>query len=324
MPPSKRKNPADRWMPPRVYRGKSAYEYHPPAGGAIRLCPLDATEDEVCQAYREAKEGPENTYQALSNGYFASHLFSDLKVSTRRDYEACSSRLNEAFGKMEASKIQPKHVRQFMDYRGKESKVRANRELSLMHNVMAWGYERGKIDQNPCIGIKRFKERSRDRYVTDEEYQAVYAVAPPNVRAAMEIAYLCAARQRDILDLKLQDIRSEGLFICQGKTGKKQIKAWTPRLRAAVELARRQPSRISTIYVIHTRDGQPYTSSGFKAIWKRYKDKAGMDYTFHDLKAKGISDYEGDKRKFSGHATVAMMEKYNLKPEIVDSHDPER
>lgn len=32
MSPRRRKDPADAWMPPRVYRGKSAYEYHPPDG----------------------------------------------------------------------------------------------------------------------------------------------------------------------------------------------------------------------------------------------------------------------------------------------------
>ena len=36
----KRKNPADNWMPPRVYRGKAAYEFRNKDNKAIRLCAL--------------------------------------------------------------------------------------------------------------------------------------------------------------------------------------------------------------------------------------------------------------------------------------------
>ncbi|MFA0813853.1 hypothetical protein [Microbulbifer epialgicus] len=34
-------------------------------------------------------------------------------------------------------------------------------------------------------------------------------------------------------------------------------------------------------------------------------------FRFHDLKIKGISDFEGDKQEFSGHKTRSMMERYN-------------
>ena len=43
-------------------------------------------------------------------------------------------------------------------------------------------------------GVKQFKEVSRERYVTDEEYNAVYEFGADVVRAAMEIAYLCVAQ----------------------------------------------------------------------------------------------------------------------------------
>ena len=44
-------------------------------------------------------------------------------------------------------------------------------------------------------GVKQFKEVSRERYVTDEEYNAVYEFGADVVRAAMEIAYLCVAAE---------------------------------------------------------------------------------------------------------------------------------
>lgn len=35
----------DAWLPSRVYRGKSAYEWHPKSGGCVRLCGLGATQE---------------------------------------------------------------------------------------------------------------------------------------------------------------------------------------------------------------------------------------------------------------------------------------
>lgn len=161
-------------------------------------------------------------------------------------------------------------------------------------------------------------------------------------------------RQRDILDIQLSHIREEGLYIRQGKTGKKQIKRWTPRLRAAIESLKDMPSDITTTNIAHSRKGMQYTSSGFKSMWQRGMDKArGIcrrkhnetdeeyekrneafiekyppqlmeTFTFHDIKAKSISDYEqGDKQEFSGHKSARVVSDiYDRKPTLVDSHKP--
>lgn len=67
---------------------------------------------------------------------------------------------------------------------------------------------------------------------------AIYEHASEPVKAAMEIAYLCAARVSDVLKMDWPQIMDKGIFIQQGKTGVKQIKAWTDRLRAAVDICR--------------------------------------------------------------------------------------
>ncbi|MCF3281340.1 integrase, partial [Escherichia coli] len=49
-----------------------------------------------------------------------------------------------------------------------------------------------------------------------------------------------------------------------------------------------------------------------------------LDCTFHDLKAKGISDYEGtgrDKQKFSGHKTESQVLVYDRKVKVTPTLD---
>lgn len=143
----------------------------------------------------------------------------------------------------------------------------------------------------------------------------------------MEISYLCAARVSDVLSLKWSQVSEEGIFIQQGKTGTKQIKVWTERLHNAIELAKTLGGRETVICSSKkTKDSK----SGFNDLWETAREVAGkkldrkLPCTFHDLKAKGISDYEGsskDKQLFSGHKTESQVVVYDRKVKISPTLD---
>lgn len=84
---------------------------------------------------------------------------------------------------------------------------------------------------------------------------------------------------------------------------------------------------MSSLYVIHQPSGSKYTRDGFNSRWMKAKQAAkaaypdmDFDFTFHDLKAKGISDLSGniyDKQAISGHKNVEQTARYNRKISIV-------
>ena len=323
-----RKNKSDLWLPPRCYRGRSAFEFHPKSGGAIRLCPLDAPKSQVLAAYELVVEAHKFNLTFVLNLFEESPQFSDLQKASQTDYRQSRKNVELVFGGTDPNKITTVDVRKYMDYRGIKSKVRANRELSFLSAVYSWARERGHAKDNPCAGVKRHKEKARTRYIEDAEYRAVYDRALAATKIAMEIAYLCAARQSDVLSLKWDQIQERGVFIRQGKTGKEQLKLFSPRLLAAIDQAKAR--RISSVsWVICNDKGQRYTRGGFNTNWAKVMALAiasgdlAKSFTFHDLKAKGVSDYEqGDKQEFSGHATRGQMEKYNRKVQEVSALDP--
>lgn len=335
MAPRKRRNQNDEWMPPRVYRGRSAYEWHPKEGGAVRLCKLTADKVEVWNAYDKAYNESLNqeNIDYIIKEYYKDERFTELARNTQDDYKNCEQYISKTFGTMHPAKITPVHIRQFLQKRGQISRSRANRERVFLSNVLQFAIEIGIAPKNPAKEVKPLKttraEREQPkRYVEDWEYLAVYEIAPDLIKSAMEVSYLCAARQRDVLDLRLTDLKDDGILICQGKTRKRQIKGWTPRLRDAINLAKSRPSKINTILLFHTREGMAYSSSGFKSIWKRYIKKAldekliQSSFTFHDLKRKGITDFEGsrkEKQEFSGHAQEKMLDIYDVKPAKVST-----
>ncbi|MHC5175437.1 tyrosine-type recombinase/integrase [Serratia rhizosphaerae] len=327
----KRTKSAGLNLPTRVYPGKSQYEYHPACGGSISLCPLDAPLSLVWARYEAACRGiqEKGNLAGLIADFFDSADFCRLGKETKNDYRKYSKKIISVFGKMDPDAVKPQHIRKYMDKRGVTAPTQANREKTFMSRVFGWAYERGIVKMNPCKGVRQFKEEARERYITDREYDALYVVAPPLIQAAMEVAYLCCARQGDILALTKAQILPEGIFIRQGKTGKKQIKAWTERLRAAIELAESLPLKdgMISMFVLHQQRGHRYTRDGFNSRWQKAKDKAAeqfpdisFDFTFHDLKAKGISDLEGslmEKQAISGHKTITQTARYDRKTQIV-------
>ncbi|CNK18793.1 integrase [Yersinia intermedia] len=327
----KRSNPQDNWMPPRTCRGRSAFEFKPKLGGTIRLCGFDASPAQVWAAYEALinDKQNENVFNWLVSRFFLSADFIELAVETQKDYRKYSVKVLSVFGPMPPDTIKPEHIRKYMDKRGIKSRTQANREKAFISRVFRWGYERGMVKMNPCKGVKQFKEISRTRYITNKEYDALYSVSPPVVQVAMELAYLCCARQGDILDLKKGQLIDQGILIQQSKTSVAQIKAWGPRLTAAINQANQLPLNkgMSSIFVIHQQSGARYTRDGFNSRWLKAKAEAKakypeleFDFTFHDLKAKGISDLSGslyDKQAISGHKNAAQTARYDRKIAIV-------
>ena len=340
MAPRKRSKGPD-WLPSRVYMGKSAFEYHPPKGGGIRLGKLSEPKEIILAKYNDLinlMEEPTGSFSQLTREYFAGAKFKKKKLRTKIDYTAHSEKVCLTFGNMNRHRIKPHFIRQYMDKRGVSSETQANREHSFMSAVFSWAFENGKVSFNPCKGVTKFHEPHRERYIEDWEYYLVLEEAKvdwPLLFAAMEISYLCAARQGDVWDVEKPDIRKEGLYIEQGKTGVKQIKEWTPRLRAAIDVALSVQKVSSLRYLFCDKKGnRPMQKTMAKwyakaRIQAREKYEANTnkewitDFTFHDIKAKSMSDYEGeDLRHFSGHKTEAQAQSYNRKVKVTPTLKP--
>lgn len=325
--PRARKNKDDAWMPPRVYLGRSAYEYHPKGGGNIRLCDKTSTQAQVWTAWEALiNDRPDDSlFAGLVERFFQSGDFFELAAETQKDYRKYSQKILAVFGQMPPDNIKPEHVRKYLDKRGVKSRTQANREKAFMSRVYRWAYERGYSKGNPTKGVKQFKETARDRYITNEEYSALFSV----VRIAMELAYLCCARQNDVLEMKKSQLMAEGILIKQSKTSVAQIKGWSDRLTDAVNMAKNLPlnSGMISLYIIHQPSGHKYTRDGFNSRWRKAKEEArekfphlSFDFTFHDLKAKGISDLEGnlyEKQAISGHKNVEQTARYDRKIAVV-------
>lgn len=240
------------------------------------------------------------------------------KPRTQADYLEAITRLRPVFGAMWPEDLAPKHVYQYL--RERTAKVRGNREIAVLSNVMQQAIEMGLVDANPCKQVRRNAESPRERAVTDADVAAFLPHCPAWLRAYVGLKTLIGLRQGDMLRLGKANERTDGLYVETGKRGKKLLFNWTPALRAALDECKAIRRRVSTLHLFASRNGTPMTASGFKTAWARAMSKAvekGVEsFAENDLRAKVAGeamDLGQDAASMLGHSTDAVTRRHYIR-----------
>ncbi len=243
---------------------------------------------------------------------------------TLADRKTEAVNLKAAFGKMRPDAVDPKHIWHYLHKaRGIDAPVRANREITFLQGVFKWARGQGIVRDNPCVGVERNEESPRERLVSDAELADFLKLARDDgdvsTRAALAvyIAFLTGKAQGQILRLSRRQITADGIEFAARKGGARVLVTWSDALRAAVNESLAMPAKIEPMWIVHTQEGGPYTSDGFKKGWQllmgKWVAKGGERFTFHDLRAKSTTTLIEAGRKASeltGHkleSTVAKV-----------------
>jgi len=235
--------------------------------------------------------------------------------------ESPASPLIKAFAHMEIDDLEKKHIGDYLEYH--PSPVQANKQIQLLSRIFRFGTQKGWAKTNPCDDIQYNTEKPRDRYIRHDEYMAVRDMASPVIQIVMDISYLTGMRQGDILKIRLSDIDDDYLTVTENKTEKKVRHEISPELNETIKLGKKLRRRVTGLYLICNRNGQPYTSSGFKSMWQKTMNKA-LDksiiadrFTFHDIRAKHTTDRNEElfeAQLATGHFDQDMVKRYIRHP----------
>lgn len=203
----------------------------------------------------------------------------DLAPRTLSDYTKDSEPLKVFFGAMLPEHIEPHHVQAYLDAgSAAERGVRANREKACLSSCLSWLIRTNKcpgLKINPCMqksGTRENSEKKRDRYVTHQEYQEVYALAWHQVRVLMELTYRTLQRpESDIIywtpKVLARDPHTGNRIITfeQGKTGTRLKIAMTEGLEKLINRAVGTNPHMDQP-LVHTRAGTGYTYGGINSM----------------------------------------------------------
>ena len=201
----------------------------------------------------------------------------------------------------------------------------ANRTIGILSAMFTvaelWGLR--PQGSNPCRYVKRFRERKRERFLSDEEYRRLGAAlreaestgteAAPAI-AAIRLLMLTGCRLSEIMNLRWDDVALDAaeLRLPDSKTGAKVVHLGEP----AVEVLRRIARVGGNPWVIAgRRAGSRIASLHFP--WGRIRKRAGLDdVRLHDLRhsfaSGGLLVGEGLPMigKLLGHRQVQTTARY--------------
>jgi integrase len=316
-------------LPKYVYDNNGTIIYRQRINGdlqrPVRLGNSKTPLSEIWSNYEALIGKSRDTLQYIVDQYFKGDDFKNLK-SHKEVKRALGALLDQPvgdriFGQILIVDVSPGVIRKYLDYR---NNVSGNREISYLSKAWSYCYERDiVIKPNPCKGVRRKTEKPRTRYVTDEEYQLVFDLSPKYVKTAMELAYLCRMRLSETLDTRVRDIQDKGLHTRRLKGSNDAITLWSDRLRFVIDRGLKGQMRVPDMPIVNNGKGSNIRVERFKTAWQRLMKKVVLQgikrFTFQDLKAKGVSDFEGDKKKASGHKSDRMVDVYDRKITEIES-----
>lgn len=235
-----------------------------------------------------------------------------VKQNTYKQYSVACKKLKPVLSEFTPDLVESHHVALILDHNRKTPNM-ANRMLTFLRLAFANGLTWGMCKTNPCYGVKRHIEARRLRYLTHDEYKAIWKSSPPQLQAIMDVAYLTGQRIGDVLAIRLADIAKNGIYFKQQKTGKALLVS-AAGLEEAIERAKRLHSNIRGLTLFHGRGGKPLSYGGVRDAFERACKLAVIeDATLHDIRAKALTDAnrEGkNPQKLGGHTQQSTTNRY--------------
>jgi integrase len=274
------------------------------------------------------------TFAHLVRTYFDSPRYKNLAPRTRTDYTEYSKHVLAVFGNLGPSSITAPHISRYINVERKDAPVRANREKSFMSAAFRLGIELGWCKENPARMVKSHMEQPRNRRPEAWEIDAVFGIAENKgvssklIGLMARFAALTGARRSEFLKLRRDQITEAGVLMVASKRKRgqpvTQIRIeWSAALHDVIDQALALPRPIGSVtYVFCNRQGQPYTDSGFKAMWARIMndwvasgcppgsdESTHMPFTFHDLRSAYATTMMERKENPNLHSSLAVTER---------------
>lgn len=272
----------------------------------------------------------------------------DTQISDRKALDF----LSLAFGSLDPESVKPSQIVAYIDARGRQAPIRANREIALLSHIFTKCRHWEIVEHNPAQKLRyRNPETPRDRYVTDPELWRALRIAPPLIRYAIYFAVSTGLRRRDILSMKWSQFSPDGLTVTlskskrKGRSPKRLLFEWSPgfarlfmRVARLAGMTTRKGNRFDLEDVLATVERRRGTldspvfeisESAYGGRWSRFQSRlAGVDvprFQMKDLRAKYATDVDargGNATRALAHSSPATTQRhYQRKPTRINTGD---
>ena len=198
--------------------------------GSMSVINARASAAEMLTAIRRGEETPhapgETLFEAVAEAAFRRHerLWKPGTMVVNRSY--LRNRLMPHFAGRPVAEIDRQEVRHWFA-RLRATPVAADRSMPILSVIMKEAEAMGlrREGSNPCRGIKRYRRKGRERFLSDDEVRRLSARLTahethwPLQVAIIRLLLLTGCRKSEVLTLQWSDYRDGRLFLPDTKTG---------------------------------------------------------------------------------------------------------
>ena len=166
--------------------------------------------------------------------------------------------------------------------------VAADRSMPVLSVIMGEAEAMGLRPEgsNPCRGIRRYRRKGRERFLSDDEIRrlsarlSAHAGSRPLLVGAIRLLLLTGCRKGEILTLRWSDYREGHLFLRDGKTGPRTVWLSRPARNILEGL-----ERTSRWVFPASREDRPLSGAWLHRNWCQIREEVGLrDARLHDLR----------------------------------------
>jgi integrase len=238
------------------------------------------------------REAP--TMNELFDRYLAEHVELHNKPSTRDEMERIvQKRLRPEFGSRKVPAVTREEIQRF-HHALRETKTEANRALAALSKAFSLASRVWNMrPDNPCLGIRRYPETRRERFLSDEELGRLGAAldaavtqgtAAASVVAVIRLLLYTGCRLGEVVPLRWEhvDLAEGAIHLPDAKTG-----ARTVALSQPAKTVLTGQTRARDVPWVFTRPGtvEPISIWMVEAAWQTLRASAKLqDARLHDLR----------------------------------------
>jgi integrase len=230
----------------------------------------------------------------LFDRYLAEHVELHNKSSTRVEIgRIVQKRLRPEFGSRKVPAVTREEIQRF-HHALRETKTEANRALAALSKAFSLASRVWNMrPDNPCLGIRRYPETRRERFLSDEELGRLGAAldaavtqgtAAASVVAVIRLLLYTGCRLGEVVPLRWEhvDLAEGAIHLPDAKTG-----ARTVALSQPAKTVLTGQTRARDVPWVFTRPGtvEPISIWMVEAAWQTLRASAKLqDARLHDLR----------------------------------------
>ncbi len=261
-------------------------------GAALAIARIVAGEDPQLHGARAGVPvGP--TVAGAAHRYLAEYVAVRCKPKTLRTRRFLVERyIVPAIGEKPLASIERKDVVE-LQHGLASVPTQANHTVSTLSQIFRYAEDSGtaSVAKNPCKGVRPYKVRRRERFLTEKEFLRLgrtmaraleHGDASPAAVAALRLLMLTGCRKNEILTLRWRDVdlAARELKLQDAKTGPRVV----PLSPSAVNVLAGLRRTANSEWVIPGRKAGRHLSE-IDRTWRRLRERAGLpDVRIHDLR----------------------------------------